>query len=420
LFYLGEIARSADDDNRFLETLAQIRQTAPSSGWLEQALLSAGNMFLLRNDYDRAIDFYREIVDRFPQGRLAPYAHWKVAWLSLRQGRADAARQGFEEQIALYPGSQQVPAAVYWRARLAEEEQNSPKAQVYYQKLSQRFRNYYYADLARERLLELKHATQPDADPVLEKIPPIQLTSAYTQVEPPADDLRAQKAELLQNGGLTEFAMRELKMAAEEGGSSWATAEMARLYRDNGQYYRALQLLKHAVPAYLAMELEALPRPYWEDLFPRPWWTDLKRYSSSNGLDPFLVASLIRQESEFNPEAISHANAFGLMQVLPSTGKKLAHSMKVGFSSQQLLAPNFNLQLGTRYFRELVDHFNGHVEYALAAYNAGTDRVEAWLANGKYRDPQEFVESIPFTETREYVQSVLRNATVYKRLYGTP
>ena len=115
-------------------------------------------MFLLRNDYDRSIDFYREIVERFPQGKLAPYAHWKVAWLNLRQGRADVARKGFEEQIAIYPASQQVPAAVYWRARLAEEEQNPPKARVYYQKLSQRFRNYYYAELARERLAELKHA----------------------------------------------------------------------------------------------------------------------------------------------------------------------------------------------------------------------------------------------------------------------
>ena len=421
LYYLAEMARSANDDDGFINLLAQIRQTAPASSWLEQALLTAANMFLLRNDYDRSIDFYREIVERFPQGKLAPYAHWKVAWLNLRQGRADEARKGFEEQIAMYPASAQVPAAVYWRARLAEEEQNPPKASVYYQKLSQRFRNYYYAELARQRLGDLKSSARPDPDPVLEKIPPIQLTSAYSSVEPPADDLNAQKAQLLQNGGLTEFAIRELKMAAEDGGASWATAEMARLYRDNGQYYRALQVLKRAVPAYFAMDVEALPRPYWENLFPRPWWTDVKKYSSTNGLDPFLVASLIRQESEFNPEAISHANAFGLMQVLPSTGKKLARSMKVrGFTSQQLLAPDFNLQLGTRYFRELVDHFNGHVEYALAAYNAGTDRVEAWLANGKYRDPQEFVESIPFTETREYVQAVLRNATVYKRLYGTP
>jgi soluble lytic murein transglycosylase len=169
------------------------------------------------------------------------------------------------------------------------------------------------------------------------------------------------------------------------------------------------------------MDLEALPRPYWEDLFPRPFWFDLKRYSTGNGLDPYLVASLIRQESEFNPVAISHANAVGLMQVLPNTGKKLARQMKVRrYSSDQLLLPSVNLQLGTRYFRELLDQFGGRLEYALAAYNAGTDRVEAWLANGKYRDPQEFVESIPFSETREYVQAILRNVTVYKRLYGAP
>jgi soluble lytic murein transglycosylase len=109
------------------------------------------------------------------------------------------------------------------------------------------------------------------------------------------------------------------------------------------------------------------------------------------------------------------------MQVLPSTGKTLARAEKVrDYRTESLLVPNVNLQLGTRYFRELVDHFNGRIEYALAAYNAGTDRVEGWLASGNFRDPQEFVESIPFTETREYVQAVLRNATMYRKLYGTP
>jgi soluble lytic murein transglycosylase len=79
-----------------------------------------------------------------------------------------------------------------------------------------------------------------------------------------------------------------------------------------------------------------------------------------------------------------------------------------------------NLQLGTRFFRGTVDHFGGSIEYALAAYNAGDDRVEEWLGQGKYRDAQEFVESIPFTETREYVQAILRNASVYRQLYGPP
>jgi peptidoglycan lytic transglycosylase len=422
LYYLVEMARSANDDDRLLATLEQLRQAAPSSSWLERALLSVGNMFLLRNDYDRAIDFYREIVERFPQGKLAPYANWKVAWLNLRQQRPDAARKGFEDQIARYPSSPQISAALYWRGRLAEEENNPSRARVYYRKLSERFSNYYYAELARQRLQQWKPDARPDPDPLLDKIPAFRLPAALALEEPPADDLREQKARLLQNGGLTEFAIRELQAAAdEEDGASWATAEMARLYRDDGQYHRALHVLKRAVPSYFAMDFDALPRPYWEDLFPRPWWTDLKKYSSSNGLDPYLVASLIRQESEFNPEAISRANALGLMQLLPSTGRKLAHSMKVrGFSSQRLLLPEFNMQLGTRYFRELVDHFGGRLEYALAAYNAGPDRVDSWLANGKYRDAEEFVESIPFTETREYVQAVLRNASVYKQLYGTP
>ena len=106
--------------------------------------------------------------------------------------------------------------------------------------------------------------------------------------------------------------------------------------------------------------------------------------------------------------------------LLPKTGKLVAKEAKLKrYSASQLYAPAVNLQLGTRYFRGMVDKF-GSFEYALAAYNAGSDRVEEWLAQGKYRDPQEFVESIPFTETREYVQAILRNANVYKQLYGTP
>jgi soluble lytic murein transglycosylase len=420
-YYLLEIARSADDADAVASALAQLRDAGPTSSWLEQGLLSAGNFFLLRNDYDRATDFYREIHERFPQGRLAPYAHWKSAWLSLRQGRPEEARRGFEEQIALYPSSAEVPAAMYWRARLAEEDEHDPaKARAYYSALEQRFRNYYYADLARQRLKALRATGVAAVEPVLEKIPPLRHSGDFSDVAVPADNLRAQKARLLQNGGMTDLAVRELR-AADEGGEAWVTAEIARLYRDNGVYHRALETLKRAVPAYFAMDMDELPRPWWEDLFPRPYWADLKRYASLNGLDPFLVASLIRQESEFNAAAISRANAVGLMQVLPATGRSVAREVRLRrYSSQQLLLPGVNLQLGTRFFRHMVDHYNGKLEYALAAYNAGTNRVDAWLAGGKFRDPQEFVESIPFTETREYVQAILRNATVYRQLYGTP
>ncbi|PYX88981.1 MAG: hypothetical protein DMG68_06670, partial [Acidobacteria bacterium] len=178
-------------------------------------MLSAGNIYLLKKDYDRAIDAYRELQQRFPNAGRASYAHWKAAWLTLRQGRNADARKEFEQQIALYPSSNEVPAAVYWRARLAEEDGDTAMARAFFQKLSDRFRNYYYADLARKELKNLKATGEPVQYALLDKIPPI---DAKPQVdgddEAPADNVRVQKAKLLGNGALIDLAARELQAAA--------------------------------------------------------------------------------------------------------------------------------------------------------------------------------------------------------------
>ncbi len=438
LYLLSETQRSTSDEEGVEHTLNELRRFGPASPWLEQALLSAGNTSLLQRDYDRAIDYFRELQQRFPNGAHASSAHWKAAWLAFRQLRIEEARQGFEQQIALYPDSAEVPNALYWRARVAEEEGNPAMARAFYQKLSDRFRNYYYAELGRQRLKALQGAgdgTHPgpikDASlkedlphyALLDHISPLSTAGKITATDPPDDNLRVERARLLSNGALADMAVRELQAAAskDEEGGTWAPPEMARVYQDIGRYDRGIEIMKHSTPNYFAVDLPDLPRPYWEALFPKAYWTDLRKYSALNGLDPYLVASLIRQESEFNALALSRANAVGLMQLLPKTGKTVARQVKLrGYSAPQLYTPAVNLQLGTRYFKDMVDKYNGQFEYALAAYNAGTDRVGEWLGQGHYRDPQEFVESIPFTETREYVQAILRNANVYRQLYGTP
>jgi soluble lytic murein transglycosylase len=154
-------------------------------------------------------------------------------------------------------------------------------------------------------------------------------------------------------------------------------------------------------------------------MFPQPYWNELVTDSGRNGLDPFLVASLIRQESEFNPGAVSPAHAYGLMQLLASVGK--ANAKKEGlktFQTAQLLNPEINLQLGTRNLKAVLDRFGEQPEYALAAYNAGDVPVRQWMGNGEYKDIAEFVESIPYTETREYVQAIMRNREMYRWLYS--
>jgi soluble lytic murein transglycosylase len=414
LYYLAEIARDKDDGQKNRDFVAQLRTLAPDSTWMTEALLSAGNMYMLRRDYETAIPFYAEIYQRQKNGKQAPFTHWKTAWLTYRMGKKDDAKRLFEEQLSMYPNSAEVPNAIYWLGRMAESEGDKKLARAYYQKLADNYRYFYYANLARGRMAGVgDELVDP---PLLESLP--RPAGPPHDWDPPADNVRAQKAQLLANAALYDFAVAEMQ-AASPGSPPWEAKSVAEIYNQQGSYIRSIETLKRAVPGYFAADIPQIPRPVWEGLFPRPFWPELTRDAAANQLDPHIVASLIRQESEFNPSAISTANAMGLMQLLPSVGKGLAKQMKIKhFSPDELLVADTNLRLGTRYFRQMVDHFGGQVEYALAAYNAGEDRVDDWRKNGNFADVEEFVESIPFTQTREYVQAIMRNAVIYKLLYS--
>ena len=414
LFYLTEMR---SDGKTYLQYLGELRSTASSSPWLQQALLSAGNRYLLQNNLDAAARFYQEGYKRLPDGAKGSYLLWKSAWLNYRLDRLEDAGSRFEEMIRRYPEAAEVPAALYWRGRVWEKQNDLPRARAFYQKVSDRFRYFYYAGLARERLMEIGIDGAAPEGALLKKISRPDPPARMGRPAMPVDDIRAQKSRLLQNGALYDFAIRELLVMAE-GGSDWAVGETVRLYQLTGRHYRALQVAKKSLPGYFSREISDLPRNVWEALFPRLYWEEIQRFAEANELDPYLVASIIRQESEFRPDAVSRARAIGLMQLLPSTGRKLARELKLRpYSTSHLRVPSVNVQLGTRYFRDRLEEF-GRVEYALASYNAGPDRVTEWLANGPYRDVPEFVESIPFTETREYVQAIQRNVSVYRRLYG--
>jgi soluble lytic murein transglycosylase len=172
-----------------------------------------------------------------------------------------------------------------------------------------------------------------------------------------------------------------------------------------------MRALKRALPYAASASINSIPLVYWRILFPEPYWDTIKAESAKNNLDPYLVASLIRQESEFNPSAVSYANAWGLMQLEPSAGRAMAREEGMThFETFQLLDPETNIRLGT------LDHFGGVQEYALAAYNAGDSRVVDWEAAGPYHGMDEFIESIPFTQTREYVEAILRNIETYRAI----
>lgn len=413
LYLLLELARNRDDLVAQSSYIDLLRTTFPHSQWFAEALFSSGNMYLLRKDYPRAVSYYSEMANRFPENTNAAAAHWRAGWWSYRQGQFTQAAQIFEDQIRQYPGAKETVSALYWRARLYEQQDHLPAmAAAHYRTLIAAYSHYFYAQMAKERLVALGDVT-PASVPRLNSYAPASIPKLDTTV--PEGDPHLVKAHLLVNAGLSEYVPQEI--AAVPGSSSWSGIAEAQIYTSYGETFRAMRVLKHALPYAASAPIKSIPLAYWRILFPEVYWDTIRAESIKNGLDPYLVASLIRQESEFNPGAISHANAFGLMQLLPSVGRQMAREEGLGnIEARQLLDPIMNIRLGTRYLRQTLDKFGGVTEYALAAYNAGDNRVTDWQAAGPYHGIDEFVESIPFSETRDYVQAIMRNQDVYRAI----
>jgi soluble lytic murein transglycosylase len=415
LYLLMELARNRDDLSDQQRIVEEMESRFPHSSWLAEALYSSGNMDLLRHEYVPAVGYYNYLATHFPESKNASAAHWRAGWLSYRQGLyADAARL-FDEQIQLYPGAKETASALYWRGRLFESEDHKPaQAAANYRTLIRVYQHYFYAQLARQRLASLdKLPTVVEAQPQLDRIQAPAVPSLEESF--PEESPHLAKARLLANAGLNDYIAQEI--AADPDSSSWSALAEAEIYASYGESFRAMRALKRALPTAATASINSVPLAYWRILFPEPYWETIQAESAKNDLDPYLVASLIRQESEFNPSAISRANALGLMQLLPSVGKQMAREEGMGqFQSFQLLDPATNIRLGTRYLRKTLNKFGGVTEYALAAYNAGDERVADWQAAGPYQGIDEFVESIPFTETREYVEAILRNLETYKAI----
>ncbi len=416
MYLQSELARnegnSAEHDALVQTMLAQY----PNSRWLEEALYSGGNMYLIKRDPTHAVSDYSALVSHFPHSTYAPGAHWRAAWLNYRLRHMPEAARLFDEQITSYPGGTEIPGALYWRGRLYEEAEGNPgQALNYYKAVNAAYVNSYYAMLARQRLATLGTHAGVDPAPALASVRAVEDPHLIDAV--PQDDTHLIKAKLLANAALNEYIRPELQLSPTSG--QWGALAEAQIYQSFGENARALQAMKRSKVPFFSLPVDEVPTAYWQLVFPRPYWTQLANDAQSQGLDPYLVTSLVRQESEFNPGAVSRANAYGLMQLLPSTGKMLAKQQgERHFNTNELFDPAENLRLGTAYLRQNIDHYGGQVEYALAAYNAGDAPVRQWIASGDYKDVPEWVESIPYTETRDYVQGILRNREVYRAVYG--
>src|SRR5438874_1655870 len=417
LYALSQAYRTAKKEAEMFNALNALAQTYPVSKWNEDGLMAAGNYHWVQLEREKAAEAYQRVLDSFPNSRHAFNCEWRIAWVAYLDHQPDADER-LTDFILKYPTSSNAVDALYWLGRSSERAGNVPHARSFYTKAVERFPETYFGIAAAARLSKIGPGEENPAE-FLEKIPPAPALRSFDEPIPVAAQERWDRAQALRSIAFDSSAEQELKNAYFATPSPRFLLEAAQAAFDQGHFGAGMAYARAIVPNADARKFSDVPVDVWKALFPLPYEAALRREAAKNDFDPMFAAGLIRQESTFQSDAVSHKNAIGLMQVLPKTGRLLARQIKVRYTKNKLFEPDYNIELGMVYIANLVQQF-GSPEAAAAAYNAGEDRISAWKGERNYEEIPELVESIPFTETREYVQIVLRNAQLYRMIYGQP
>jgi soluble lytic murein transglycosylase len=423
LYYIASSHRRMDDDASMEEALAAMSKRAPESLWRMKALNLAIANYVLVNNGAKIGEHSRACAESFGSEPGGAMCHWWTAWRAWLDRRAEAVPL-MKAHLTKYPESVKAGAALYYLGRASEAAKDMPSASRYYRELQSRYPNYYYGVMARDILKRPemgRNGQGSDADRFLATVKfPVRETAPDFRPDA-VTAKRIERARILSRAGLDRWAEGELRYGARNGGKAWPIAmELAESVSRNGEPDRAMRFIKATVPGYLFIPREAAPQRFWRLAFPFPYRRLIEENARANGLDPFVVAALIRQESEFDPKATSSVKAMGLMQIMPPTGRQLSRTLKIRpYRTSSLYVPQVSVKMGTHYLGRMVEKFDGSVESALAGYNAGPTRVPKWKGWEEYREPAEFSETVPFAQTRDYIQIILRNADVYRWLYAS-
>jgi soluble lytic murein transglycosylase len=427
MFHHAEALRRASRSAESSVAVDRLLGQYPRSRWAIEALYALATQLNKQDRGSEAATRYRQLLTLFPKSSYAPEASYNLGWLAYKsKGYTDAARI-LQHHLASYryPDTKFIGEACLWAAKSEERLGHKSRALALYELVNERYRYGYHGYIAGLRSAALRsadpslkpEAAKPGSD--LESIRGnVTYVESIRETANGSESARIAKANDLEVIGLDELAVRELNKALEAAPESpRINLRLAELYSRRGENFQATLVLRKGYPDLYSYRESDVPREAWEIFFPLVAWGAIKEEAKRYGIDPYVAAGLIRQESVFNPNATSRVGARGLMQVMPATGQLVSKRQGGGtITAADLYNPLLNIKLGMNYLAQVLGQF-GRIEYAAAAYNAGPARAQRWIAERGSMDIEDWIENIPFSETRGYVQGVLRYAANYRRLY---
>lgn len=403
-------------------TYEAVAKGFPDHALADDSLFFAGEVYARRGQMAQAVERYLDVVERYPAGDYAADALFRLFWIARGEGRFDDARVFLEEiegRWANADDSADRERARFWRARLLEQQGRSDEALPVYELLAIEHPATYYGLLARERVATLD-AARGEALHARVAAAPVAADPFPLSLGPLANDPQFASAVELLRLGFGEFVPTEILAIDRTALPAESLRLMVLVLSLAGEARSAHGLARLWLKRDLSGPITADRRAVWEVAYPRVFRDIVVEHSrAADELDPDLLQALMREESALDPKALSWAGALGLCQLMPATAAGVAAQLKLKRPTQaQLLEPDLNIRLGSRYLSDLLIRMKGVKQFALASYNAGESAVNRWRRENGDEDLAEWVEQIPIQETRGYVKRVLRSYNTYKLLYA--
>lgn len=405
--------RESGQGDAFVRGARALIDDYPKSAWAADTLDALGTYYVRADEDSRAAGVFTELFERYPSSPHAERAAWMAGWRAYRERRYTETIRIFERAAADYPRANKRADWLYWAARARAESGDGATAAARHRLVLADYAHSYYGRQSARRL--------GVAAPAFQVSRAADRRSGRTTEETAREALpNGLVIHRLLRAGLYDDALGELRAAERASGTTPVIqATIAWATREKGDLLRASVLMKRAYPQYLSQAGAQLPDDVLRVTYPVNYWPLIRKYSAAHGLDPYLIAALIAQESGYNPAARSGANAWGLMQVVPATARGYARKLGIRrFSTRSLTDPETNIRIGTAYFADQVARLGG-VHAALAGYNAGPTRARRWMGEKPGLDRDEWIDDIPFPETQFYVKRILGTAEDYRALYGS-
>lgn len=407
LYYLARSYMRAEDYDSARQSWTDFQQTFPRDDRGHEATYYSGWLYMDREEFEQAIPGFETYLSDYPRGGRADRALWYLGWSHFRLENYSSAREVFS-RIGSRGGYLLGAKGQYWAARCLQELEGEVAAEPEFRALAERYQFTYYGLLARQRL----------GDPLLparDHSAPAEPSIALAQVA--TSDEGLEQLNLLVTHSMPLRAMRYLDQVDPE---SDLEDELDRVLvrQAAGQAHRAFSDMRSRNGSRLRdpprNERDVLD---WVRTFPRPFDRWMRASGSAADVDPLLVWSHMQIESHYNPRMVSYADAMGLLQLIQKTGQRVAIALNEPYTEGMLMEPALNIRFGCWYLGALVREFNGQLPLAITSYNSGAHSMHRWVEENSDLPFDQFVEEIPYDQSREYLKRVIGIYAHYLFLY---